>query len=257
VSTPLAGWRTGRAVSYCLHVPGGPPPPGGFALLVVVHDTTRNAENCRDMFAGFAERHGCLVLAPLFPAGATGPADVDNYKFVAAGRTRFDRILLEMAADVARQHPVQAGRFLLHGFSGGAQFAHRFFYLHPERLAAVSIAAPGRVTPLDYGQPWWGGVSDTARIFGRPVDPAALRAVPAQILVGGNDTGPTEPGHPAGPASTTGPTRSDRARFLHDSLVGNGITCRLDIVPGAAHEHTPLLASAQRFLAGWLSRLQD
>jgi poly(3-hydroxybutyrate) depolymerase len=221
---------------------------------VVVHDTTRNAQACRDMFAAFADRHGCVILAPLFRADATDPADIDNYKFIAAGPIRFDRILLKMVAEVARQHPVQADRFLLHGFSGGAQFAHRFFYLHPERLAAVSVAAPGRVTPLDYSQPWWGGVADAARIFGRPVDPAALRAVPAQVLVGGSDTGPAGPGHPAGPASTTGPTRYDRARFLHDSLVGNGMTCRLDIVPGAAHEHAPLLASAQRFLAAALGR---
>ncbi len=240
-------------MSYGLHVPGGPPPPGGFPLLVVVHDTTRNAQACRDMFAGFADRRGCLVLAPLFPAGATDPADVDNYKFVAAGRIRFDRILLEMIADVARQHPVRAGRLLLHGFSGGAQFAHRFFYLHPERLAAVSVASPGRVTPLDFGQPWWGGVADTARIFGRPVDPAALREVPVQIMVGGDDTGPPEPGHPTGPADATGRTRYDRARFLYDSLTDGGVTCRFDVVPGAAHEHRPLLASAQRFLAAALT----
>jgi poly(3-hydroxybutyrate) depolymerase len=238
--------------TYYLHVPGAAlsrPGPGGYPLLVVVHDTTRNAAACRYAFAKFADSRGCLVLAPLFPETATQPADPDNYKFIAARQFRFDQILLDMVAEVARTYPVVTDRFLLHGFSGGAQFAHRFLYLHPERVAAVSIAAPGRVTPLDFSQPWWGGVADVPTLFGRPVDLAAIREAPVQILVGDHDTGPVEPGNPVGATNATGQDRPERARFLHASLSGHGVNSRLDIVPGARHEHTPLLSFAQNFLA--------
>ena len=235
------------AFSYSLHVPAAT--RSGCPLLVAVHDTTRNARGCRDAFAAFAGSYGCIVLAPLFPAEVSEPADPDNYKFIARQRLRFDRVLLDMVAEVARTYPVDAGRFLLHWFSGGAQFVHRFLYLHPERVAAVSVAAPGRVTPLEFSKSWWAGVADVAEIFGRPVDLAALRAVPVQVLVGGDDTGPVEPGDPEGDAGATGRNRVQRARLLHASLARHGVGSRLDVVPGAGHEHAPLLPHAQRFLA--------
>jgi len=111
-------------------------------LLVVVHDTRRNARECAAAFAGFAERHHCAVAAPLFPAADARHPGRDNYKLLAAGPVRFDLALLGIVAEIGRRYPVEAGRFALHGFSGGAQFAHRFFYLHPGRLIAVSVAGP-------------------------------------------------------------------------------------------------------------------
>jgi poly(3-hydroxybutyrate) depolymerase len=243
---------TGPAFSYRLHVPDATrsrPGHEGFRLLVVVHDTTRNARACSDAFAEFGDQHGCLVLAPLFPASASEPADPDNYKFIVR-QLRFDLVLLDMVTQIARSHRVDTRRFLMHGFSGGAQFVHRFLYLHPERVAAASIAAPGRVTPLDFSKPWWAGVADVAEVLGgRPVDLAALRAVAVQVLVGEDDTGPVEPGDPAGHAGATGLNRVQRAGFLHSSLAGHGVRSRLDVVPGAGHEYAPLLACAQRFLA--------
>jgi poly(3-hydroxybutyrate) depolymerase len=244
--------RAEPAFSYSLHVPAAT--RSRCPLLVVVHDTTRNARGCRDAFATFAERYGCIVLAPLFPAEASGPAAPDNYKFIAWQRLRFDRLLLDMVAEVADTYPVDGDRFGLHGFSGGAQFVHRFLYLHPERVAAVSVAAPGRVTPLDLSKTWWAGVGNVPEVFGRPVDLAALRAVPVQVLVGADDTGPVEPGDPEGYAGATGRTRVQRAGFLHASLAGHGVRSRLDVVPGAGHEHAPLLPHAQRFLAEHLAR---
>jgi hypothetical protein len=74
------------------------------------------------------------------------------------------------------------------GFSGGAQFAHRFFYLHPERLHAVSIGAPGRATKLDESMIWPRGIKDIYEKFSRRVDVAKLREVKAiQLVVGEKD----------------------------------------------------------------------
>lgn len=63
-------------------------------------------------------------------------------------RRQFDHVLLAMVDEIAPL-PLAAGRFLMHGFSGGGHFAHRFFSLHPRRLLGASIGAPGMVTLLD------------------------------------------------------------------------------------------------------------
>ena len=50
-----------------------------------------------------------------------------------------------------------AGPFYLFGFSGGAQFAHRYVLAHPDRVAAAGIGAagwytfPDSATPYPYG----------------------------------------------------------------------------------------------------------
>jgi poly(3-hydroxybutyrate) depolymerase len=242
--------------THYLHVPEGEPTqPGGYPLLVVVHDSTSNAEACRDAFIPFADRNRCAVLAPLFPAlpgGISVPAA--PYKFLVTSQVRFDQMLLTTIAEVAADHHIDASRFLLHGFSGGGQFAHRFFYLHPDRLKAVSIASPGRITPLDFSRPWWAGVADTSRVFGTAIRLDEIRSVPVQVLVGSDDTGPTEPGNPGGIAGATGHDRVQRARFLQASLIGHGIPSEFEIVPGAAHNHAPLLPPVHRFLAERVNR---
>lgn len=98
---------------------------------------------------------------------------------------------------------IDTRRFCLHGFSGGGQFTHRFFYLHPRRLSAVSIGAPGRVTPAGPSQPWWLGTDGFAEVFGRDPDIESMRAVPVQMVVGDRDVDTWEinnPGHSNGPA---------------------------------------------------------
>src|SRR5690606_39266483 len=99
--------------------------------------------------ADFARAHRVVVLAPLFPAGMTEPGELSSYKLIRHGGIDYDRVLLGMVAEVAARYRLAGERFYLHGFSGGGHFAHRFLYLHPERLAGVSIGAPGIVTLID------------------------------------------------------------------------------------------------------------
>ncbi|MEJ7757326.1 MAG: hypothetical protein WKF83_14410 [Nocardioidaceae bacterium] len=79
-------------------------------------------------------------MAPLFPAGIIEPDDIDNYKWLEYHGIRFDKILLAMVDEVAQKYHLDARRFLLHGFSGGGHFAHRFFYLHATRLQGFRSA---------------------------------------------------------------------------------------------------------------------
>lgn len=62
-SHPVSRRATGEDVAYdsgCRH-----------PLLVLVHGTRRDAESLRDRWVEFAEKKGCVVLCPLFPANIT------------------------------------------------------------------------------------------------------------------------------------------------------------------------------------------
>lgn len=134
-------------------------------------------------------------------------------------------------------------RFHLHGFSGGGQFAHRFFYLHPHRLASLSVGAPGRTTLLDTRTRWWRGTADSAELFGTAPDTAAMADVPVQLVIGEDDThvdvweGAEQPD-----------SRMDRMSELRENWDRHGIATRLDIVSGAGHSDLAVIPAVLSFL---------
>ena len=237
-------------------------PPGGEArcLLVVVHDSTRDLARCFDPFAEFAQAHRCAVLAPLFPAGVLGDGYEDGYKFLSEGDICYDRVLNAMVDEAFDRTACRERRLLMHGYSGGGQFVHRYWLLHPGRLRAVVIGAPGKVTLLDNQQPWWSGVQDTLRRFAVAVDAAALRQVPALLLVGDRDTRtdglstqPPSRWWPSQPARLSA-DRIHRLTALHRSLQHAGVQAQLEMLPGASHGSGRLQAAARacRFFAAHL-----
>lgn len=238
--------------SYCLYVPEQP----ARAVCAYVHGTERDAASYREALIPFAEACGCIILTPLFPAGIIEPDDVDNYKNIRFHDIRFDHLLLAMVDEVVQQYGLTERRFLLGGFSGGAQFAHRFYYLHPQRLLALSAAAPGRVTLPDEQLNWWLGVRDLPEQFGQPLQLDALRRVPVQLVIGADDTedfmlDQTSPYWMPG-VEHIGHTRIKRLRCLYASLTARGVDATLEIVPDTTHEAAPLIVRAAAFFANRL-----
>jgi predicted peptidase len=265
-ATSFFASRFDQRFSYCLYVPEGYQETGTrrLPLVVLIHGTERGAQRYRDEFVDFAERHQCLILAPLFPCGIIEPGELDNYKFIRFHDIRFDHVVLEMVDEIAERYRLASDRFMIHGFSGGGHFVHRFLYLHPRRLAAVSIGAPGMVTLLDPGRQWWVGTGDLNRVFGTGVDLDAMKNVAIQMIVGTEDTGTweitvqeTSPRWMPG-VNECGATRIDRLKALRESFVAHGIDVRFDLVPGVAHEgyHPALLASVKGFFSDALEREQ-
>ena len=244
--TPAFASQVDQRFSYSLYVPDGyDDATEPYRLLVAVHGTRRRAEALREGLISFADRNRCVVLTPLFPAGIEDPNDVHNYKFIDFRGIRFDTLLLSMVDEVQERYNVDAGSFAICGFSGGGQFAHRFLYLHPERLAAVSIGAPGRVTMPDTTEPWWQGVADLEERLGVPFDAHAVAAVPTQIVVGELDDDPADIASVQ--ASGGGATRLQRARALAEALSRLGGNVTLDILPGLAHEGLNTLPAVTAF----------
>ena len=244
--------QTDQRFSYCLYVPTAHhDETRRLPLVVVMHGTQRSAERYRTMFAEFAEEHECVVVAPLFPAGIAEEGDLHGFKRILRHGIRYDTVLLDIVDQVQARWRVDGSRFLLHGFSGGGQFAHRFAYLHPDRLSALSIGAPGRITRIDPATPWWLGTADVPELFGVELDLPALRQVPVQMIVGAEDTATweiAEPGIDAG-----GDTRVERLTTLRDNWTGHGIGVRFDLIAGMAHSGSTAIPHAQRFFADVLA----
>lgn len=259
-ATPFFVSRYDPRLSYALYVPfQDGRSAAGRPLVVVQHGTGRTAETYRNAMATFAEQHGCVVLTPLFPAGVSGPDDLHGFKFLRAGDLRYDLALLDIVAEVHERFGVDADRFYLHGFSGGGQFTHRFLYFHPERLAGVSVGAPGRVTLLDPDRQWWLGLRDAEREVGAAPKLDQLARVPVQLVVGDQDVETWEidnPGHANWMAGQeeAGSTRVERLRTLGRTYAEHGIDVRLDIVPGVAHHGPSVLEKVKEFFADLLTR---
>ncbi len=233
--------------SYCLYVPDEIR-----QICVYVHGTYRDAATYRDQLTDFAVRNQALLVCPLFPAGLIDPQDVENYKTLLYRGIRFDRILLGMIDEICQRYAVSFKRFMLGGFSGGAQFAHRFAYFYAERLTALSLAAPGRVTLLDESLNWWSGTGDAEQLFGRAIDIPALRALPIQLLVGENDDDDITiaKGDPwwAPGANRAGVNRRERLDSLYRQFQQIGCDAQLEVIANCGHEWTPLREATVRFL---------
>lgn len=228
-------------------------------LLVAVHGTGRtSAFEFRDGFSEFGLYNDCAVLCPIFPMNVRGDGARSGYKYMAEGDIRYDEILISMVDEMAEKYGQDWSKFAIFGFSGGGHFAHRFAILHPEKLWAASIGAPGSVTLLDPDRDWWVGVRDLASQFGMPFDREALARVPVHMVVGTADLETWEITHKPGStyfmegANDAGATRPERLRALKASFEAAGVRVTLDEIPGVSHDRMKTLGHVKAFLAGVL-----
>ena len=256
--------RSDPRFSYCTYVPHHIGQPGArpMQLVVVMHGTGRAFVNYREAFSGFAKWNDCIVLCPLFPVGVRGDGNRDGFKQLIEADIRYDQILLDMVAEVGRKFDCDFSRFALFGYSGGGQFANRFALLHPERLWAVSIGAPGSVTLIDPERGWWVGTQDFAERFGKPMDLAVLRQVPVQMIAGKADIETWEITHREGGkfympgANDAGRTRPERLDTLRRSFEAVGVKVVFDLLDNVPHNGLACVGRVQDFFAAALAALR-
>lgn len=255
-STIIFASKGDARFSYCLYV------PPGFAtaatpveLIVAMHGTGRSFTEYRNALAEFGRWNNCIILAPLFPAGVRGDGNRDGFKYMAEGDIRYDQVLLSMVDEIGEKYGRRFDRFALFGYSGGGHFAHRFLMLHPDRLWAVSIGAPGSVTLLDPTRDWWVGTRDVQARFGIAIDQAAMAQVPVQMVVGGADLETWEITHREGGknwmpgANDAGKTRPERLGSLRASFEAAGVTVQFDLIAGMAHDGLRAVETVKDFFA--------
>ncbi|KAK5947300.1 hypothetical protein PMZ80_001450 [Knufia obscura] len=265
-------------ISYEAYIPDAHYPPDDntqkLPLLVAIHGTGRDTEKYLNIWKDFADTNKCAVSTPLFLALLQGPLDFDGYHFLGrappwsgepaetwlnasvevetmaetsgdpATDLRYDLLLLKMLDEVSIRWPaIDTSKVFLTGFSGGGQFGHRFFYLHPERLAALSVGAPGSITAFNYEQNWPTGLKNIEDIFNQTVDVSELKKIPILGSVGSNDTGPgtprlrsNVPGSNFGTEEETNETRVDGLVRLMKGWQEAGLDASYTVVEGPGHE---------------------
>jgi poly(3-hydroxybutyrate) depolymerase len=230
---------------FYLYVPRSYDGRDQFRLLVVMHGAERRAEEYAEEFTAFADEHRYIILAPLFPRG-------ERYQQLGIGdddSIRADLRLLELVSEVGGRYRVETDRFDLFGFSGGGQFAHRFLYVHPDRLRSVVVAAPGTVAlPTDRYR-WPYGIADLGKLANVRFDLEKVRRVRALLIVGEEDV-EDENLNESDEANRFGRTRLKRARTLHEAWQEAGIRHEYVEVADLGHElNGSIVRRAARFLA--------
>jgi poly(3-hydroxybutyrate) depolymerase len=152
--------------------------------MVSIHGISRNAREQAEAFVTLAERHNLLLIAPLFGADRF----TDYQRLGRAGKgPRADLALNRILREVTELSGVDSERFFLFGFSGGGQFAHRYAFAYPHRVAALVVGAAGWYTLPDPGRRYPHGTAAVAELPGIDFDPERYLRVPACVLVGEGD----------------------------------------------------------------------
>lgn len=167
---------------YFLYLPrkGG----NGAKIFVTVHGTSRNAEEHARGFAPFAERYGVVVIAPYFPAQRF--PDYQRLGRKDKGE-RADLALQAMVQEVATITGASEKKLYLFGYSGGAQFAHRYMLAYPERVARVVLGAPGWYTFPDENLKYPKGIQTSRSLPTVQFNPTHFLTIPVCVLVGERD----------------------------------------------------------------------
>jgi pimeloyl-ACP methyl ester carboxylesterase len=167
---------------YYLYIParGGE----GAPLFVAVHGLSRNVVEHATLFAGHCERAGAVLIAPLFDEERCSD-------FQRLGRTghgpRCDHALDTIVEEVARRTGAVASPIHLFGFSGGAQFCHRYAMAHPHRVAGAALAAAGWYTFPDHRRRYPYGIASSRSLPNVHFDPEEFLRVPMTVIVGDRD----------------------------------------------------------------------
>lgn len=227
VAEPALDARTRRG--YYLFVPSSYDGQSPFRLLVVIHGHRRHVEASVEPFIELAAERRWIILAPYFP-----PPERFQQLGIGDSAIRADLLLLQLVGDVRRAFRVDTATFDLFGFSAGAQFAHRFLYLHPERLRSVVVASPGTVTLPIAGYSWPHGLAGLDMLADAQVNLDHVRHTRVLLVVGTGDVGNGNLNHSA-EADRSGQTRLERVRVLHQAWLAARIAHQYVEIPALSH----------------------
>jgi pimeloyl-ACP methyl ester carboxylesterase len=199
---------------YFVYVPstGGQDAP----LFVSVHGLSRNTREQGRLFSGYCESRGVVLVAPRFSRREYG----DYQRLGRAGLgSRADLALHAIVEEVALLTGASASQIYLFGFSGGAQFAHRYTMAHPQRVVRAVIVSAGWYTFPDARRRFPYGIRPIPALTGVRFDPEEFLRVPITVLVGDQDGTNGTLRHSKRLDSQQGVTRVERARNWVSAMI--------------------------------------
>ncbi|MDO7837157.1 hypothetical protein Q4610_19100 [Sphingobium sp. HBC34] len=223
---------------YFYHFPAGL--DAASPIIVSVHGISMNAAEHMVRMRSLAEAVGAAVIAPCFRKKL-----YPRYQQLEDSRTgiRSDLALIDILSDVRRRSGIRTSKIHITGFSGGAQFAHRFAFYHADLVASCVSCSAGWYTFPDPQMAFPFGIADNLGPAGMSVHPD-WRSVPHHVVVGSRDTAIEEALNMT-PAvvEVQGVGRRTRARRwvreMNRERAGNGLPAvSLTELRGLTHDYT-------------------
>jgi poly(3-hydroxybutyrate) depolymerase len=192
---------------YFVHAPSSC--RDGAPIVVAIHGQSRNADQQARLLAAHSEARGAILVAPLF--SAEQHPDYQRLGRIGRGK-RADIALNLIVAEVAAITGASAERFCIFGFSGGAQFAHRYTMANPHRVAGAVIASAGWYTFPDQAKRYPYGLRMNRRHPGIRFDAEEFLQIPMTVIVGKDDDSQVGLRRTSRIDREQGTTRVERAR---------------------------------------------
>ena len=194
---------------------------------------------CRGMLA-FAEQNGVIVLAPTFNYNP----DYVNPEVIRLEDVKIAAKINEIVPAFEQfSHLQLKDRYLLYGFSRGAQVVHRYSLLYPAKVLGVAVLSAGSYTlPFATNRttneplPWPYGIADLQKYIGKPFDRADFLKVHFWLEVGALDTDPK--GVSRSWDALLGTNRLERSKNFYQSLKLAEAQAQWTVIPDTGHGDT-------------------
>lgn len=223
-----------------IHIPPDASKRPALRVIVALHGMGGQGEAFASSLISQADKNGWVIIAPTIT--------YQNYLdtgLLSDDDMRYSRELLatldELPKHLTGYHLNR--RAALYGFSRGAQFAHRFALMYPDRVLSVAAMSAGAYTlpyenRLQDGKttllPFPFGTGDFKQRLGQDPNYAELKRVKFLIQVGASDNREGDVSRAFD--AFIGRTRVDRAASFVAALKELGVTARLVVLPGTGHE---------------------
>ena len=208
------------------------------------------------------DKMNVIVLMPVFPRPAkdatiyTHSLDRD---VMLTDRKEYRRLDLQLAAMIdhaqarlAAERIATERQVLMMGYSASGMFVNRFVFLHPERVKAAIVGAPGgwAIAPTasynNKNLTFPVGTSDFKEVSGKKFDLKRVRQVPLFMILGGKDTNDAVPmGDAYDKRESTlvlelfGKTPVERWSKTETLYRDNKLNATFKLYPDATHALTP------------------
>lgn len=224
-------------VPLTVFVPASLKPSEPAQLLMAFHGMGGNGQDMCDKMITFAEQNNVVVIAPTFSYNP----DYTNIDVIRTEDIQITASINEIVTDFEQTSHIQLkDHYLLYGFSRGAQIAHRFATLYPERVLGVAVLAAGTYTlPFSNNPatnaplPWPYGVADLQTYTGKQFDETDFLKLHFWLEVGDQDTDPK--GISRAWDKLLGTTRLERSKNYYQALKQAGVDVHWNLIPNTGH----------------------
>ena len=153
-------------------------------IMYTIHGISRNALEHIKGFIPQAERHGTVLIAPLF---LKTPFPRYQQLGTSVNQERADMAFNNVLQDAHEWLEIPLAPIRMFGFSGGGQFAHRYAMFYPKRIAKMVLAAPGWYSFPDPEQKYPYGIKPSTDWPNLTIAMEKFLQIPTLVMVGEED----------------------------------------------------------------------